>query len=143
MNRYIARRCMDSYGNNVLYTGVVVHERESQVTILAKKGRLLLQERVPTCRLQELISSIDGKKHVAIESVGFVHSLYERLSSIDDCKVYVANPNKLAYLISQSSTKNDRNDARVLGELLRMNYLPLAHIRDKETSKGEAFSCQR
>ena len=34
---------------------------------------------------------------------------------------------------SQSRTKNDRNDARILGDLLRTNYLPLAHMRDEET----------
>lgn len=36
-------------------------------------------------------------------------------------------------MISESSTKNDRNDARVLGDLLRTDYLPLAHMRDEET----------
>jgi len=118
--------------NSIIYIGIDVHERESQVAVLEKSGKLLLEDRVPTGELEEFISSIEGKKHIAIESVGFIHPIYERLSSIDRCKVYVANSNKLN-LISQSSTKNDRNDARILGDLLRMNYLPLAHIRDKET----------
>jgi len=61
--------------------------------------------------------SKEGKKNVVVESVGFIHTIYERLSSIDRCKVYVASPNKLN-LISQSSTKND---AKILGYLLRMN----------------------
>jgi transposase len=54
------------------------------------------------------------------------------LSSIQDCTVSVANPSKLR-LISESGTKNDRNDAKVLGDPLRTNYLPLAHMRDEET----------
>jgi hypothetical protein len=54
------------------------------------------------------------------------------LLSIQDCTVSVVNPNKLR-LISQSGTKNDRNDAKILGDLLRTNYLPLAHMRDEET----------
>ena len=29
--------------------------------------------------------------------------------------------------------RNDRNDAKVSGDLLRTNYLPLAHMRDEET----------
>jgi transposase len=70
---------------------------------------------------------------VAIESVGFIlHPIYEKLSSIKDCEVYVENPNKLR-LISQSGTKNDRNDARILADLFRTNYLPLAHMREEET----------
>ena len=103
--------------NSIIYIGIDVHERESQVAVLEKSGKLLLEDRVPTGELEEFISSIEGKKHVAIESVGFIHPIYERLSSIDRCKVYVANPNKLN-LISQSSTKND---AKILGYLLRMN----------------------
>ena len=29
--------------------------------------------------------------------------------------------------------KNNRNDAKILGDLLRTDYLPLAHMRDEET----------
>ena len=71
-------------------------KKESHVAVLERKGRLLLEERVPTCKLEEFISSIVGKKNVAIEPVGFVHPIYEKISSIDDCKVYVANPNEQA-----------------------------------------------
>jgi transposase len=69
---------------------------------------------------------------VAIESVGFVHPIYEKLSSIQGCKVSVANPSRLR-LISGSGKKNDREDARILGNLLRTDFLPLAHMRDEET----------
>src|SRR5436309_15594093 len=72
------------------------------------------------CR-QELVgflSSLPGEKHVAIGSVGFVYPIYDSLSSLKSCHVTVANPNKLR-LISSSSTKHDRADARILGDLLR------------------------
>jgi len=81
---------------------------------------------------RKFLSSLPGEKRVAIESVGFIHPIYEKLSSIQGCIVSVANPSRLR-LISQSGTKTDRNDAKVLGDLLRTNYLPLAHMRDKET----------
>jgi len=118
--------------NGVLYVGVDVHEKESQLAVLEKEGALISEERIPTKDLRRFISSLPGEKRVAIESVGFIHPIYKKLSSIDDCTVSVANPNKLR-LISGSSTKNDRNDARILGDLLRTNYLPLAHMRDEET----------
>ena len=41
---------------------------------------------------RKFISSLPGEKRVAIESVGFIHPIYERLSSIKDCTVSVANP---------------------------------------------------
>jgi transposase len=118
--------------HGVLYVGIDVHERESQLAVLEKEGSLLLEERMPTKDLGKFLSSLPGEKRVAIESVGFIHPIYEKLSSIQDCTVSVANPNKLR-LISESGTKNDRNDAKVLGDLLRTNYLPLAHMRDEET----------
>ena len=77
MNKYVRRRCMSH--NSILYVGIDVHERESQVAVLEKSGKLLLEDRVPTGELEEFISSIEGKKHVAIESVGFIHPIYERV----------------------------------------------------------------
>ncbi len=95
--------------HGILYVGVDVHEKESQLAVLEKEGSLLLEERIPTNDLSKFLSSFPGEKRVAIESVGFIHPIYEKLSSIKDCHVSVANPNKLR-LISQSGTKNDRND---------------------------------
>ena len=118
--------------HGVLYVGVDVHERESQLAVLEKEGSLLLEERIPTKDLGRFLSSLPGEKRVAIESVGFIHPIYEKLSSIQDCTVSVANPNKLR-LLSESGTKNVRNVAKVLGDLLRTNYLPVAHMRDEET----------
>jgi uncharacterized protein (UPF0128 family) len=91
--KYVRRRCMNH--NSIVYVGIDVHERESQVVVLEKNGKLLLEDRIPKSKLEEFISSIEGKKNVAVESVGFIHTIYERLSSIDRCKIYVANPNKL------------------------------------------------
>ena len=118
--------------NRVLYVGIDVHEKESQLAVLEKEGALLMEERMPTKELGKFLSSLPGEKHVAVESVGFIHPIYAKLSSIEDCTVSVANPSRLR-LISGSGTKNDRNDAKVLGDLLRTNYLPLAHMRDEET----------
>jgi transposase len=118
--------------HGILYVGIDVHEKESQLAVLEKEGSLVMEERIPTKELGKFISSLPGEKRVAIESVGFIHPIYEKLSSIKGCTVSVANPSRLR-LISQSGTKNDRNDAKVLGDLLRTNYLPLAHMRDEET----------
>src|SRR5216684_1597953 len=118
--------------HGILYVGVDVHEKESQLAVLEKEGSLVMEERIPTKDLGKFLSSLPGEKRVAIESVGFIHPIYEKLSSVKDCTVSVANPSRLR-LISQSGTKNDRNDAKVLGDLLRTNYLPLAHMRDEET----------
>src|ERR1700730_16805322 len=124
--------------HGILYVGVDVHEKESQLAVLEKAGSLVMEERIPTKDLGKFLSSLPGEKHVAIESVGFIHPIYEKLSSIQGCTVSVANPSRLR-LISQSGTKNDRNDAKVLGDLLRTNYLPMAHMRATRR-RGRGFS---
>ena len=44
-----------------------------------KDGELLEEKRVPTCSLTKYLSSINGRKHVAIEAVGFVYPIYDKL----------------------------------------------------------------
>jgi len=118
--------------DRILYVGIDLHERESQLAVFDQGGALLDEKRLPTKELRNHLSSLPGEKRVAMESVGFVYPIYDELSSLKDCHITVANPNRL-HLISRSSTKHDKADARVLGDLLRTNYLPVAHMRDEET----------
>ena len=128
--------------DNVLYVGVDVHESESNLAIFEQGGTLLDERRLPTKELDSFLASLPGEKRVAIEAVGFIHPIHERLTALPNCKVTVANPNRLQ-LISKSGTKNDRADARVLGNLLRTNYLPVAHMRDRETREKLAVVQER
>jgi hypothetical protein len=118
--------------NAELYIGVDLHERESQLAVFERGGTILEEKRLPTKELGSYLSSLPGEKRVAMEAVGLVYSIYDQLSSLPHCHVTVANPNRLQ-LISRSSTKHDRADAKVLGDLLRTDYLPAAHMRDEET----------
>lgn len=138
MKRHAKFRVMDS----ISYIGVDVHEKESNLAIFEQGGTLLDERRLPTKELDSFLLSIPGEKHIAVESVGFIHPIYERLTALPNCRVTVANPNRLQ-LISKSGTKNDRSDARVLGDLLRTNYLPVAHMRDRETREKLAVVQER
>jgi transposase len=115
-----------------LYIGADVHERGSQLAIFEPSGTLLTEKRLPTTNLQTFIDSLPGEKHVAIESTGFTYPIYDKLSTLNSCHVSVANPNKVK-LIAKSKLKHDRADARILGELLRTNYLPASYMPDLET----------
>ena len=110
--------------NNEAYVGIDVHERESQIAMLNKDGELLEEKRVPTCSLTKYVSSINGRKHVAMEAVGFfVYPIYDKLN---DCTVSVASPYRL---IAKSKLKNDRVDAIALGELLIKDQLLASYDR--------------
>jgi hypothetical protein len=63
------------------YFGVDVHERESQVAVLENGGFVVMEKRIPTRELKRFISGFPAnEKHVAIESVGFIHPIYEGLT---------------------------------------------------------------
>jgi transposase len=117
--------------NTIMYVGVDVHERESQLAVFDPKGSLLQEKRMPTKNLEAFIDSLPGEKHVAIESVGFIYPIYDRLVQLANCEVAVANPSNVN-LIARSKLKHDRADAKVLGELLRTNFLPLSYLPDEK-----------
>ena len=50
------------------------------------------------------------RKHIAIESVGFIYPIYDELKKGKDCTVSVAAPSRLQ-LIARSKLKSDRVDA--------------------------------
>jgi transposase len=116
----------------VSFVGVDVHERESQLAVFDPSGSLLQEKRIPTASLGTFIADLPGKKHVAIESVGFIYPIYDKLRKIPNCEIAVANPNNVN-LIAISKLKHDRADAKVLGELLRSNFLPLSYLPDEGT----------
>lgn len=123
---------ISSQVTTVLYVGIDVHERESQLAVFDPSGSLLMEKRMLTSELERFISSLPGEKNIAIESVGFIYPIYDRLSKIPSCHVSVANPSSVN-LIARSKLKHDRADAKVLGELLRTNFLPLSYMPDEET----------
>jgi transposase len=121
-----------NFSGEELYIGVDAHERESQVAIFEPKGTLLQEKRLETDDLSQFIGALPGRKHIAIESIGFIYPVYDKLSKLPECEVVVANPGRVL-LIARSKTKHDKIDARVLGELLRTNFLPRSHMPDPET----------
>ncbi|HMK83455.1 MAG TPA: transposase [Candidatus Bathyarchaeia archaeon] len=120
-------------GNDVSYIGADVHERQTQLAIFEPGGTLLQEKRIPTKDLQSYIHSLPAKeKHLALESLGFIYPLYDKLKQVPGCDVAVANPKRIRQA-SDSKQKHDRADAKLLGNLLRTNYLKRSHMSDAET----------
>ncbi|MGH2638546.1 MAG: hypothetical protein ACRDF4_04595 [Rhabdochlamydiaceae bacterium] len=75
-----------------LYVGADIHERESQVAVFEADGTLLKEARTETRNLSKFIDSLLREKWVAIESIGFIYPVYDKLSALPECHVAVANP---------------------------------------------------
>ena len=75
---------MIKQSQDVVYIGADVHERETQLTIFEPGGVLLQERRMQTKDLQSFVHSLPAReKHLALESVGFIYPLYDKLRSID------------------------------------------------------------
>jgi transposase len=119
--------------HDVVYIGADVHERETQLAIFEPGGTLLQEKRIPTKDLQCFVRSLPAReKHLALESVGFIYPLYDKLRQIPRCEVAVANPKRMRQ-VSDSKQKHDRADAKVLGNLLRTNFLKRSYMPEEET----------
>jgi transposase len=124
---------VEAKDNEVWYIGADVHERETQLAIFEPGGTLLEEKRIPTKDLQSYVDSLPAReKHLALESVGFIYPLYDKLKQVPGCEVVVANPKRVRQ-ISDSKQKHDRADAKVLGNLLRTNYLKRSYMAEAET----------
>ena len=120
-------------GNDVLYIGADVHERETQLAIFEPDGTLLEEKRILTKDLQSFVTSLPAReKHLAMESLEFIYPLYDKLNQVPGCEVAVPNPKRLRQ-VSDSKQKHDRADAKLLGNLLRTNYLKPSYMSDMET----------
>ena len=100
--------------------GMDVSDRKIQVCVMAKAGatpKIVMETTIPTTRegLAEFLSAQDRATPVAFEAGTHCRWMDEVAGGMG-FKVYVANPCRLR-MITESKTKNDVNDARMLARL--------------------------
>ena len=100
--------------------GMDVSDRKTQVCVMAKTGatpKIVMETTIPTTKdgLAKFLSTQDGAAPVAFETGMHCRWMSEVAEGMG-FKVYVANPCRLR-MITESKTKNDVNDARMLARL--------------------------
>lgn len=100
--------------------GMDVSDRKTQVCVMEKAGatpRIVMETAIPTTKegLAKFLSAQDRATPVAFETGTHCRWMNEVAEGMG-FKVYVANPCRLR-MITQSKTKNDVNDARMLARL--------------------------
>ena len=108
--------------DNEYYTtiGMDVSDRKAQVCVMAKAGatpKIVMETTIPTTKdgLAKFLSTQDRSAPVAFETGMHCRWMNEVAEGLG-FKVYVANPCRLR-MITESKTKNDVNDARMLARL--------------------------
>jgi len=114
--------------NSNTYIGVDLHKKTCFVTIMDKAGKIKKQTEILTAadKVTEFFSHWQGAK-VAVESTMNWMPFYENLEKLG-CHVVLSNPLQTK-AIAAARIKNDKVDSRVLADLLRTNYLPLAYVQ--------------
>jgi len=115
------------------YCGIDLHKKYCFITILTQDGEVRQETKLPNDEVQitALFQQIQGKKKIAIEATYNWEWLVDLLQGIG-CEVHLANPFKVR-IIAEAKIKTDKIDARVLANLLRLDYLPTAYIANQET----------
>ena len=108
--------------------GLDVGDRRSSYCLVAASGEMLEESNVATTS-KSLSALFQTRKacRVVLEACGHAHWI-ARLASEAGHEVVVANPREVR-LISQSGRKNDRNDARTLARLGRVDVELLRPVK--------------
>lgn len=118
--------------------GLDLGDRRTNLCLLSAEGETLAEDQIATSKraLGDLFERTDGCR-VVLEACGHVHWI-AALAEEHGHEVVVANPRELR-LISQSGRKNDRNDARTLARLGRVDRELLRPVK----LRGDASRASR
>lgn len=116
----------------VYYIGLDIHKKVIAYCIKALDGRLIEQGKIDTDRksVLEWVNGLPGPWIGAMEATIFTGWIYDFLTpyAVD---LKVAHPEMLK-AITAAKKKNDRADAEMIADLLRVNLLPECHMLSEE-----------
>jgi len=125
------------------FVGIDLHKHYSHFAVLDQNGRVVARARVPTEReaLVRFISGLEGSTKAALEASRSWYWVYDLLEGMVEELKLVA-PHRMR-VIAESTVKTDKVDARVIAELLRVNYLPTCYVPPAEIRELREIVRQR
>ena len=120
----------------MVYAGIDVHRKRSQVSLIDVDGRELLNRNVDNGSeaMLDILEDLEPGTPVAFEAAygwGWLADLLEER----ELEAHLVHPSACK-AIASARLKNDKVDARMLAHLLRTELLPEAWIAPKEVQIG-------
>lgn len=111
--------------NKQTYVGLDVHKNFIQACVLDSEGTILLEQKLKNDphSMDLFLLNVSKDSKIALESCSCWQFVYDYLYDAGYKNLVLANPLRVR-LIAESRKKTDRNDAKALADLLRMNMLP-------------------
>lgn len=127
-----------------LYVGLDYHDDSIQVCVMNSEGSELVNRSVANdvAAVGELIWSFGAPQAVAIEACCGAADFIDELARVYQWDVRMAHPGYV-HRLKQSPDKSDFDDAQLLADLLRVNYLPEVWIAPAETRQLRRLSRYR
>ena len=130
----------------MIYVGIDFHKKYSIASSIDEDGRI-----VKECRIEgntrdgfeRYFESLGCSCRVVIEACwnwGYLYDLLEGIGGIEE--VVLAHPYKVR-IMGEAQVKTDRIDARKLAQLLRVGFIPRAHIPGKGVRQKKDVLRQR
>ena len=125
--------------------GIDLHKRYMQVAVLDGDGNLTQEARINNDTnhrsLRTFLSGLRPDARIVLESSSVWYGVY-RFIEESGFDVVLSNPLKTK-AVAYGKIKTDRLDARVLAELLRVDYIPPCHVPTKEGMEHRGLARHR
>lgn len=112
----------------MVYAGIDLHRRFSQIAVINQEGELLKSNRIENGpeEFSEFLDKLDGPVEIVVEATRNWFWLLDLLEE-REIKVTLAHPLKTK-AIASAKIKTDAIDAETLARLLRTNLVPKSYI---------------
>ena len=113
------------------YLGIDLHLKRTYMVLMNHIGEVIDERRISNNEIEEyLVERVPKNTHAVMEATRNWAFMYDRLSQHVE-RVDLAHPKELK-AISSAAVKADHIDAKVLANLARLDFLPIAYAAPKE-----------
>jgi transposase len=115
-----------------LFIGIDLHKAYSQVAVIDSLGKVIEERRLSNNleTITGFFSGLKGRAKGVVEASGSWYWFVDHLKSIG-FDIFLAHPLKVK-MIASAKIKTDRIDAKILGNLLRADLIPMSYIASEE-----------
>ena len=113
------------------YLGIDLHLKRTYMVLMNHTGEVIDERRISNNEVEEyLVENVPKETHAVMEATRNWAFMYDQLSQYVE-RVDLAHPKELK-AISAAAVKADHIDAKVLANLARLDFLPIAYAAPKE-----------